>query len=152
LLSTLEDAGYEVLGVTGITEARATIGRVPLELVLLDVRLHDGDGLEFLGELRTTSPELPVIMATAYGDSDRTISAMKKGAFDYVTKPFDLPALLATVAHAARAPEPASHFASSAPAAIAVESTSSSFIGSSPAMLAVWKSIGRAAASEVPVL
>jgi len=71
--------------------------------VLLDVRLKDGDGVIFLGELRATlAPEVPVIMATAFGDSERTIAAMKLGAFDYVTKPFDLPALLDAVERAVR--------------------------------------------------
>ena len=144
LASALEDAGLEAICATGVTAARAAIARQKPDLVLLDVRLHDGDGLAYLAELRAQVPDLPVIMVTAYGDSDRTISAMKAGAFDYVTKPFDLQALLATVSRAARTPEAAP------PASPTV--APSTFIGSSPAMLPVWKAIGRAAASAAPVL
>ena len=72
--------------------------------MLLDIRLKDGDGLALLEELRHEVPQVPIIMATAYGDSDRTIAAMKAGAFEYVTKPFDLDALLATLRRAVKAP------------------------------------------------
>ena len=147
LIAVLEDANYYVRSASGVAEARSCLESEPADVVLLDVRLHDGDGLDFLGELRAVMPELPVVMATAYGDSDRTISAMKRGAFDYVTKPFDLPLLLAAVARAVRLPEPAR--SSSPPAE---PPTTSAFVGSSPAMLGVWKSIGRAAGSDAPVL
>ena len=71
--------------------------------MLLDIRLRDGDGLDFLRELRAgPSRDVPVIVATAYGDSERTIRAMRDGAFDYLTKPFDLPLLLATVQRAVK--------------------------------------------------
>jgi DNA-binding NtrC family response regulator len=144
LESALDEAGYSTVCAPSLAAARLAIAAHGPDVVLLDVRLHDGDGLAFLAELRATTPDLPVIMATAYGDSERTISAMKAGAFDYVTKPFDLPALLAAVARAARAPQPAPRAPSTA--------EPSTFIGSSPAMLPVWKAIGRAAASDVPVL
>ena len=80
--------------------------------MLLDIRLKDGSGLELLSELRASHPSLPVIMAIAYGDSERTIEAMKLGAFDYLTKPFDLDRLIETLrravtsAPAAAAPSP----------------------------------------------
>jgi DNA-binding NtrC family response regulator len=87
-------------------------------------------------------------VATAYGDSERTIRAMRDGAFDYLTKPFDLPALRAAVARAVKqralsraAPEPGP-----SPA------TRGDLIGTSAAMLVVWKLIGRAASSRAPVL
>ena len=106
-----------------------SLGTQPIDCVLLDIRLRDGDGLDFLRELRAgPSRDVPVIVATAYGDSERTIRAMRDGAFDYLTKPFDLPLLLTTVQRAikqralsrAAAPLPASaesaRRASSAPA------------------------------------
>jgi DNA-binding NtrC family response regulator len=143
LASTLEEAGYAVLAADGVGTARTELAKGRVDAVLLDIRLRDGDGLVFLGELRRAAPQMPVIMATAYGDSDRTISAMKAGAFDYVTKPFDLDLLLASVARAVHAP----------PAArVERRAEGVSFVGSSPAMLDVWKSIGRAATSQAPVL
>ncbi|MFO0607749.1 MAG: sigma-54 dependent transcriptional regulator [Polyangiales bacterium] len=152
LCRALSAAGHEPVGAQGLAEARAALAALrDFACVLLDVRLKDGDGVAFLAELRGgLAPDLPVIMATAFGDSDRTIAAMKLGAFDYVTKPFDLPALLAAVERAVRQrglsrslpqPEP------TAPAA-----PEGTLVGSSAAMLAAWKVIGRAAASDVPVL
>ena len=128
-----------------VIEARAVIRRGGVDGVLLDIRLKDGDGLDLLGELRGTHPGLPVVMATAYGDSERTISAMKLGAFDYVTKPFDLDHLVETLRRALSAPP-------AAPAAAPAEVAAAALVGSSARMLAVWKAIGRAASSSVSVL
>ena len=148
LTRAISSAGFAVRACEGVSTARRALAEAEVDCVLLDIRLKDGDGLELLGELRKTHPRLPVVMATAYGDSDRTIQAMKLGAFDYVTKPFDLDALLATIARASRstessvAPPPKEHEAAS----------ESALVGSSARMLDVWKSIGRAASSDVPVL
>jgi DNA-binding NtrC family response regulator len=84
-------------------------------------------------------------MATAYGDSERTIQAMKLGAFDYVTKPFDLDHLVETLRRAVKAPP-------AAPPAAPPEIAAAALVGSSARMLAVWKAIGRAASSSVSVL
>ncbi len=143
LESTLEEAGYRPLSAASLASAREILATQRPDVVLLDVRMGDGSGLDFLAEVRGTWPDLPVIMATAYGDAERTITAMKGGAFDYVTKPFDRKALLATVERASRA----------CPAATMPAMTSdATFVGSSAAMLPVWKAIGRAASSRDPVL
>ena len=150
LCRAITAAGLDAVAAAGIAEARAALAKGGADCVLLDVRLKDGDGIAFLGELRGgLAPDVPVVMATAYGDSERTIAAMKAGAFDYLTKPFDLPALLATVERAVRQ-RGLSLRVSEPPAA--PETNASGLIGTSAAMLAVWKVIGRAAASDVPVL
>ena len=143
LAAALSDAGYDSAAADGVESARRTLEDVRWDAVLLDVRLKDGDGLGLLEEIRRTRPALPVIMATSYGDSDRTIRAMKAGAFDYVTKPFDLDALLARVMQAVRA-RPA--------ARVQTTTADALLVGASPPMLDVWKAIGRAAASRAPVL
>ena len=145
LTSQLEEQGFEVTSAESIAQARAALdGGRRFHAVLLDIKLKDGDGLDLLEELRRSRPGLPVIMATAFGDSERAIRAMKLGAFEFVTKPFDLDALLATLSRATEtkgaAPPPAP------------PDPSVRMIGSSPRMLDVWKAIGRAAASSVPVL
>jgi DNA-binding NtrC family response regulator len=149
LASRLEEAGYEVVACEGVTEALAALaaspGGRPVDAMLVDIRLKDGDGLALLEEVRRARPSLPVIMATAYGDSERAIRAMRLGAFEYVTKPFDLDMLLETVARAVVAPKAA------AASALDVE-TEGPLLGSSKRMLEVWKAIGRAAASTAPVL
>ena len=111
--------------------------------MLLDVRLRDGDGVAFLQSLREEEGvRLPIIVATAYGDGERAILAMKHGAFEYVMKPFDLDALLAILARAVTVPSVAQ----------VVGQTDTPFVGASAPMLEVWKAIGRAASSDVPVL
>ena len=148
LTDALAAAGHETLTAAGVTDARKHLANESVGCVLLDIRLRDGDGLALLQELRGgANRSVPVIMVTAYGDSDRTIQAMRDGAFDYVTKPFDLDRLLAVVDRALEqfqlAREPLPQPASSAADAL---------VGASEAMLAVTKVIGRAAASDAPVL
>ncbi len=143
LAGHFRDAGYVVDVADGIAAAERLLAQHSFAAVLLDIRLKDGDGIDLLAKLRQSLPQLPVIMATAYGDSERTIRAMRLGAFEYVTKPFDLDALVACVARAVRSPTPAH---------VEPTGTSDALIGSSPEMLKVWKAIGRAAASRAPVL
>ena len=144
LATTLIEAGYRTEMADGVRAARASVASVTFDAVLLDIRLRDGDGLALLAELRRTHAHLPIIMATAYGDSDRTIAAMKGGAFEYVTKPFDLPKLLEAIRRAVHSPARA-HLPEPSPEGVAL-------VGSSATMLEVWKAIGRAAASDAPVL
>jgi len=140
--------GCRALGAAGLAEARRLLAAETIDCVLLDIRLEDGDGFELLAELRAgPQRDLPVIMATAYGDSERTIRAMRDGAFDYVTKPFDLPALLITVKRALDQHRML-RVASERPRL----EVAGGLIGSSAAMLVTWKLIGRAAASSAPVL
>jgi two-component system, NtrC family, response regulator AtoC len=144
LVAQLQDEGYRAVAAESLTAATAQLAAHAVDAVLLDIRLKDGDGLVFLEALRADRPTLPVIMATAFGDSARAIRAMQLGAFEYLTKPFDLDALLATVSRAVATPVVAP--------APSDDEPSAPLIGSSPRMLDVWKLIGRAAASAVPVL
>ncbi|MFT3768846.1 MAG: sigma-54 dependent transcriptional regulator [Minicystis sp.] len=145
LVRTLAASGFTTRAAEGIADARKAIAAGGVDGVLLDIRLKDGDGLDLLGELRGSHPNLPVVMATAYGDSERTILAMKLGAFDYVTKPFDLDHLMDTLRRAVKAP-------AAAPPAAPPEVADAALVGSSARMLGVWKAIGRAATSTVSVL
>ena len=157
LVDVIASMGLEPVPVPGITEARRALARapgaggaaVPVDCLLLDIRLRDGDGLDFLRELRAgPARDVPVIVTTAYGDSERTIRAMRDGAFDYLTKPFDLPSLRAAVD---RAVKQRALIQATAPAPPPAEAPGD-MVGTSAAMLGVWKLIGRAAASDAPVL
>jgi DNA-binding NtrC family response regulator len=159
LVDVIASMGLEPIPVPGITEARKALARgpaagssgsaAPVDCLLLDIRLRDGDGLDFLRELRAgPARDVPVIVTTAYGDSERTIRAMRDGAFDYITKPFDLPSLRAAVD---RAVKQRALVQATAPAPPPAEAPGD-LVGTSAAMLAVWKLIGRAAASDAPVL
>jgi two-component system response regulator AtoC len=148
LARAVASKGHEAIAASGLAAAREILRKHDIDCVLLDVRLQDGDGLDLLRELRQgPHADTPVIMATAYGDSPRAIAAMKAGAFEYLTKPFDLPLLLGAVDRAVKA-KALVRGQGASPAAPSGET----LIGSSSAMLDVWKMIGRAAASEVPIL
>lgn len=60
------------------------------DVVMLDMRLPDGDGLDLLARFQDLAPEVQVVIITGFGDVDNAVQAMKLGAYDYITKPFDL--------------------------------------------------------------
>ncbi|MES1171713.1 MAG: sigma-54 dependent transcriptional regulator [Bacteroidota bacterium] len=149
LVSVVQSLGFQALAAAGIDDARAIVRDSDVDCVLLDIRLRDGDGLDYLRELRAGKHgDLPVIVATAYGDSERTIRAMRDGAFDYVTKPFDLPRLRALVERAVKHRGLSQALPISPPGGAA----RGDMVGTSLAMLGIWKLVGRAAASTAPVL
>jgi two-component system response regulator PilR (NtrC family) len=82
--------GYEVV----VAESRAAAARVlaagPVEAVITDVKLPDGDGIEILRHVKAASPETAVIVMTAFGSTQTAVAAMKLGAQDYLVKPFDV--------------------------------------------------------------
>ncbi|MBI1311163.1 response regulator [bacterium] len=132
--------------------ALALIRSFEPDCVLLDVMLPGGrSGLDILREIQQIDLRLPVILITAGGNSSTAIEAMQLGAYDYVNKPLDLPALNEVVTRAletrrmARVP-------------VAIEAHEATppigdvFVGRSPQMLEVFKTIGRVAKEDVPVL
>jgi DNA-binding NtrC family response regulator len=151
LVAAVESLGLDALAAPGLDDARRLLATQAVDCVLLDIRLKDGDGLDLLRELKKGSQrDVPVIVATAYGDSERTIRAMRDGAFDYLTKPFNFPVLLATVERAVKQRRLSQ--AVSGPLSAPPPEARGGLVGTSTAMLAIWKLIGRAAASEAPVL
>jgi DNA-binding NtrC family response regulator len=93
----LRREGYSVQSVETGAEALQRIQTDFPDLVLLDVRLPDVDGIELLGRLRAADPECLVIMMTAHGGVETAVRAMKLGAQDYVSKPFDVEDLKLTI-------------------------------------------------------
>ena len=71
-------------------QAMDLLTRQAFDVVVLDVRLPDADGLELLEKVRESTPDVEVILITGYGDIDSAVEAMKAGAYDYITKPFTL--------------------------------------------------------------
>jgi DNA-binding NtrC family response regulator len=83
----LQHAGYQVSTAGTLEEARQLLVKQAFHLVLLDVRLPDGSGLDLLGEIKESAPQTEVLMLTAYGTIEEAIRAMKLGALDFLTKP-----------------------------------------------------------------
>ncbi len=93
----LRREGYSILLAETGAEALQKVQAETPDLVLLDVRLPDADGLEILERLRASDPESLVIMITAHGGVESAVRAMKLGAHDYIIKPFDMEELKLTV-------------------------------------------------------
>ncbi len=120
------------------------------QVILLDLMLPDGDGLEGLKEIRSMHPEASVIMITANAMMQSTITAMKEGAYDYLEKPFDIEELKIVIDKAFR--DLAIRAELKELKKTVFETESPQMIGKSPAMLKVFKDIGRIAAKDITVL
>src|ERR671919_171356 len=84
----LSDQGYEVDTASTAAEAEALLARRWFDLVFLDLRLPDADGITLLEHIKRTAPETEVVIMTAHGSLEVTIEAIKRGAFYYIEKPF----------------------------------------------------------------
>jgi DNA-binding response OmpR family regulator len=89
--------GYEPLEAGAFADGVASALRAPLDLLLLDLVLPGGDGLDLLAEVRAARPTLPVIILTARGEEDDRVRGLELGADDYVVKPFSVKEMLARV-------------------------------------------------------
>jgi two-component system response regulator HydG len=81
--------GYEVVEATDGNEAVHVAKDRPFDLVLMDIRMVKVSGIEALSEIRAYNPAIPIIMMTAYASVDTAVETLKKGAYDYLTKPLD---------------------------------------------------------------
>jgi len=144
----LAGEGYAVVverrGDDGLTAATGGTFNV----VITDLKLPGLNGLELIRRLHAADPRLPIILVTAFGTTDTAIEAMKYGAYDYVLKPFEIPALLEVVRKAA-----AGNRLMAEPVALGETGAGrSSLIGQSAAMQGIYKEIGRVASKPVNIL
>ena len=86
----LEDEGYDILTSPSRNEALTIANNEELDMVITDLKLKDGSGLDLLGYLQEFHPQVPVIIMTAYGSIESTKVALRSGAYDYLAKPFSL--------------------------------------------------------------
>ena len=145
----LEPIGYKVVARPRLSSGLKAVRGGP-QVVLLDIVLPDGNGLEALKEIRSSFPEALVIMITAHGRMESTVEAMREGAYDYIEKPFDVEELKMNVEKAFRdmaVREELSNLRS-----VAAEAEEPQIVGRSPRMLKVFKEIGRVAAKDITVL
>jgi DNA-binding response OmpR family regulator len=97
VVDALQYAGYRVLGAGTFEEGLRMALSERCDLLLLDVVLPDGSGLDILSEIRDERPQQPVILLTARGDEQDRVAGLRRGADDYVVKPFSVRELLARV-------------------------------------------------------
>ncbi|MBL3676279.1 MAG: sigma-54-dependent Fis family transcriptional regulator [Alphaproteobacteria bacterium] len=101
----LEDEYYTARGAADAAEAREAMQGATPDLVILDVWLQgsDRDGLEILADIKTAHPDLPVVMVSGHGTIDTAVTAIKRGAYDFIEKPFAADRLLLVVRRALEA-------------------------------------------------
>jgi len=97
LEALLGPQGYEIITVNNAHDALRSVREADLDLVITDVKMPGMNGMELLEESKKIKPELPVIIMTAYGSIEMAVEAMKKNAYDYITKPFQNEQLKLTV-------------------------------------------------------
>ena len=97
----LEDTDYHVVTAETLGLAHATLGAFQPDIVLLDIELPDGSGMDFLDAMDTVENPPKVIVMTAHATSDLAVEAIRRGAFDFLSKPFDAGRLKVTIANAA---------------------------------------------------
>ena len=151
LTDLLKDAGYESRHATTGAEAIEEVGKSMPDLVMMDVKLPDQDGLAVLRQLKREHSDLEVIVMTAFGGSSSAIKAMEHGAYDYVTKPFEMDDLLATLKRVFEHADMSNEVS-----ALRLELGKSAadrerIVGSSKPMLEVFKLIGKVAGSDATV-
>ena len=133
--------GLQVERAANVREALQQLDSKPYDLCLTDMRLSDGEGIEVVRHIVTRNMQVPVAVITAHGNMENAISALKAGAFDYLSKPVALGQLRALVKAALKLPQPS----------VAVREGVRTLLGRSPAMEKVRDMIERVARSQAPV-
>lgn len=141
---TLEKSGYRVERADGFAAARAAIREKRPDLIISDIYMPGGSGLDLLKEVQELSDPPPMILMTAKGSIETAALAVKDGVFDYLAKPFDLDAMLERVRAALVSRTPSTSSEASGPGSM--------IVGSHPAIVEVYKSVSRAAPMQVPVM
>ena len=102
LAGVLENEGCKVTAVASAGAAREKVREEEFDLVITDLRLPDGDGMDLLSETKRLSGGTPVILITGHGSEETAVQAIKRGAFNYLPKPIDLHRLRADLESALR--------------------------------------------------
>ena len=119
------------------------------QVLISDIRMPRGNGLDLLQHVKASHPSLPVIIMTAYSDLDSAVSSFQGGAFEYLTKPFDVDKAIELI-H--RAVEQGIRNESGAKEPVGWRQDASEIIGQAPAMQEIFRAIGRLAQSHATIL
>jgi two-component system, NtrC family, response regulator PilR len=95
-----EDEGWRVETAGSVAEAQAAVAKSEPDLILCDLMLPDGSGIDLLREVKSATPSVAVVMITAHTSTKSAVEALKAGAFDYIAKPFDIDELKIIVRNA----------------------------------------------------
>ena len=152
LREALEEEGYEVTDVADGDAALEAMGREDFPLAFVDIRMPGCGGLEVLDRLRAIGAGTPVVIITAQNTFDNAVQAMKRGAFDYLVKPFGIEEVKALAEKASRSRVLEEELRDLRREVARGPTTGQRLVGSHPAMLELFKVIGRLADRDLSVL
>ena len=152
LKKALEDEGYWVQTAATGEAAREYLGGIRFDVTLMDIKLPDVDGLTLLKETKEAGIDTAMILMTAQSTMRNAIEAMKNGAYDYVTKPFDLEEVLVLVRRALESRKLSRDFRELKEEVKKRFEPGVSMIGSSTAMQKIYKTIGQVVNSDATIL
>lgn len=151
LTRALEKRGYAVLASKNGRETLDTFQAELIDLIFIDIFMPDANGLELMEKLKEVNPRAFIVVLTAHGTTQTAIEAMKKGAYDYITKPFDIEQV-GLVADRALETARMSKELEDLRSEKRSDYDPENIVGNSIPMQAVYKAIGKVAASDVAVL
>jgi len=152
LSKALKKQGYTVEVAEDGNQAKKMMQERRYDLAILDIKMPGASGLEILKFIREEHPSTLVVIMTAEATMEHAIAAMKNGAYDYLTKPFDLSALDAIIFKAIKAAEVTEQIDQLKSEIQSQYSFGRSIIGNSQTMQTVYKTLGRVAGSDITVL
>ncbi|MDO9140330.1 MAG: sigma-54 dependent transcriptional regulator [Methylobacter sp.] len=139
---TLNRMAIETCGAEDVGRAKALLQQKPFDLCLTDMKLPDGNGLELVDFIQALPAPIPVAVITAHGNMESAILAMKKGAFDFVSKPVDLASLKLLINNALKLSDASPQ---------KDQRSRYALLGDSPAMQDIRAKIDKLARSQAPV-
>jgi len=151
-VKALEAAGHRVIQATGGRAALTALAEHPLDVAFVDLRMPDVDGLAVLSQAREAGTTAPIIIVTAQNTMDNAIEAMKRGAYDYVAKPFNIEEVCAVAARALEMSRLSTDLHRLERELRGRFEVGVAIVGNSPAMQEIYKTIGRVAATDATVL
>src|SRR2546423_1944417 len=151
LKQLLSDEGYSVSEAATGSEVVESVKAQSPDLVIMDVRMPELDGIEALQKVKTSSPRTSVLIMTAFGTSNAAIKAMELGAFEYITKPFELDKISYTVKRAFQYQDLTQEVEVLRDEISSLVQTER-IVGNSPAMQEVYKIVGKVAKADATVL
>src|ERR1700737_47493 len=152
MVQILAEDGHTVIACADGAEAMEQLGHAPeFDVVVSDIRMVDVDGLEVLDWVRKHAPETPVLLVTAFGNVDGAVDAIRRGAYDYISKPYDVNAIKLVVDRALRHRRLATENRR-LKREIREKYALANVVGRSECMLQVYKTAARVALTDATVL
>ncbi len=151
LSASITDRGYQTIVCSSAEAALEAFDPVTVDLVISDLRMPGLDGRKLLNEIRARAPDTPVVLITAYTSMRDAVEMVKEGAFDYISKPFEMDDILATLERALRLGD-AMRENARLRSEIEGRHGFEQLVGTSPAFRRVIEQVGEVCASKATVL